>query len=48
MAKRYYVRWFASNGYNYKDTSDANWKAVQRFKKLARLLGERIEYEEMD
>lgn len=47
MAKRYHVRWFTSGGYNYKDTSNDDWNGVRRFKKLARLLGERIEYEEM-
>jgi len=47
MAKRYYVRWFTSGGYNYKDTSNVDWNGVRRFKKLARQLGERIEYEEM-
>lgn len=47
MAKRYYVRWFTAGGYNYKDTTDVDWAGVQRMKRTAKALGERIEYEEM-
>lgn len=44
--KLYYVRWYR-NGFNYRDTSDVPYRVLQKFKKLARQLGEEIEYEEM-
>ncbi len=49
MAKKklYYVRWFTSGGYNYKDTSNVDWDGVKRFKRVAKTLGETITYEVM-
>lgn len=47
MAKRYYVKWFTSGGYNYKDTTNVDWQGVRQMKKTAKMLGEKIEYEEM-
>lgn len=44
--KTYYVRHFTKGGWNYKDTAGCPWKEVQKRKRIARLLGERIEYEE--
>lgn len=45
--KLYYVRWFTSGGYNYKDTSNVPWDGVRRYKKEAKENGETIEYEPM-
>lgn len=47
MEKRYYVRWFTSAGYNYHDTSNVPWDVVKLYKRAAKRIGERIEYEEM-
>lgn len=44
--KTYYVRCFTKGGWNYKDVSCCPWKVVQKLKRIARSLGERIEYEE--
>lgn len=46
--KLYYVRWFTSGGYNYKDTSNVPWDGVREYKRIAKEMGERIEYEPMD
>ena len=43
--KLYYVRWFTSGGYNYKDTSNVPWEGVREYKRIAKEMGERIEYE---
>ena len=43
--KIYYVRWYLSSGWNYRDTSECTWKDVLDCKRQAKLLGERIEYE---
>ena len=45
--KLYYVRWFTSGGYNYRDTSNVDWEGVRRFKKIAKENNERIEWEVM-
>jgi hypothetical protein len=45
--KLYYVRWFTSGGYNYRDTSNVDWEGVKRFKKIAKENNERIEWEVM-
>ena len=42
--KLYQVDWFTQGGWNYRTTMECDWDAVRRFKKLARLFGETIEY----
>lgn len=44
--KRYWVNFYC-NGFCYRSVSDADWEGVKRYKKLAKLLGETITYEEM-
>ena len=45
--KLYYVRWFTSGGYNYKDTSNVPWDGVREYKRIAKEMGEKITYEPM-
>lgn len=46
MKNVYWVNWYR-NGFCYRSTSDVDWKGVQKFKKLAKELGETITYEKM-
>lgn len=42
--KRYFVNWI-SNGFCYRTTANCTWKQVLESKKIAKALGEKIEYE---
>lgn len=45
--KLYWVNWYTSGGYCYRSTSNVDWDGVRHFKKVAKMLGETITYEEM-
>ena len=44
--KLYWVNWYR-NGYCYKSTSNVPYDGVKEYKKLAKSLGETIDYEPM-
>lgn len=44
--KKYWVDFYTSGGHCYKSVYDVTYDNVLRFKKLAKLLGETIKYEE--
>lgn len=43
----YWVNWYYK-GYCYRSTSNCKWEDVQRLRRVAKLLGEKITYEKYD
>lgn len=44
--KRYWIDFYTPGGHCYRSVYDCTWKDVLHFKKLAKILGETIKYEE--